>query len=266
MKDFTYKLGALLIAGIGLFTACEKDHGDEDPEDDKTSPSIEILAPSPNEVFLPGDTINYSIKFIDQGGLGMYDIDLRQTQKIARMAEDDPVDFARYTTGNNIGYTQIVEGSHIIPLGAYAGTYTYTVGAMDHVENEAEPETVDIFISSEIENVPPVIAFTSPEDLSQYTIGDMIDFSAIITDNIKLTEVSVSITQNATDFAPYSAIFTEEMITAGNSMSIALQLPVLDTYPRGTYSAKIVATDLSGNVTRDKLTFIVHYPLEEEEG
>lgn len=263
MKNFKYISGALLVTCVGLFSACKKEH-DDSVEADVTNPNIEILRPSQDEVFEAGDTIMYSIQFSDAGGPGIYDIDFRQSAPVAKMAEGDPVDFKRFTSGNNYGFTHVVDGVYIIPEGAYAGTYTFTVNSTDHIGNAAETKTRDIIINNDLENVDPVIVFNAPTALSQFTIGDIPTFSATVTDNRKLSQVDINITQNGTGFEAFSFTYTEDMLTSDTSLDILQPVPVLDIFPRGTYSLLVTATDASGNITKGILPFVIQYDEVEE--
>lgn len=266
MKNFNHISGALLLTGVVLFSACRKEFNESDSvEDDFTNPEIEILKPSENEVFVAGDTIEYSIQFSDAGGPGIYDIDFRQSAPVAaRMSDIEPVEFKRYSTGNNYGFTHVVDAVYIIPEGAYSGTYTFTVNATDHVGNPADTKLRNIFIENELENVDPEIVFNAPAALSQFTIGDIPTFSASVTDNRKLSEVDLKITQNGTGFEAFAFTFTEDMIPNETSFDILQPVPVLDTFPRGTYSLTVTATDYSGNVAKGVLTFVIEFDEVED--
>lgn len=264
MKNFNHISGALLITCLVLLSACRKEF-DDSVDADVTNPEIEILKPSENEVFAAGDTIEYSIQFSDAGGPGLYEIDFQQSAPVAaRMSDIEPVEFKRYTTGNNYGFTHVVDAMYIIPEGAYAGTYTFTVNATDHIGNPADTKTRNIFIENELENVDPEIVFNTPAALSQFTIGDIPTFSASVTDNRKLSEVVVNISQNDADFEPFTFTFTEDMIPNETSLEILQPVPVLESFPRGTYSLTITATDFSGNVAKGVLPFLIHYDEVED--
>lgn len=126
MKFTKYALIALISLGM---ISCGSSSDGEDP--DTQDPSINISAPTANQSFTEGTTINASFTASDNKALKEYVINVVFFQTVGMIVKNAPVPYEFDDSGNLSGLSQTVPINLEIPTNTKKGKYKMTVTVRD---------------------------------------------------------------------------------------------------------------------------------------
>lgn len=140
MKFLKYALVTLFSVGL---MSCGSSGGDDT---DKEAPGITITAPTANQSFAPGATINASFTATDNKALKSYVVSVNFFEAVGMTVKTVPVAFTFDKSGTFSGKTQTIPFNMELPTDSKEGKYKMTVKVID-ASTEVNEKTEDrIFI------------------------------------------------------------------------------------------------------------------------
>jgi hypothetical protein len=141
MKLLKYALVTLFSVGL---MSCGSSGGGDDT--DKEAPGITITAPTANQSFAPGETINASFTATDNEALKSYTINVKFFETVGMSVKTTPVAFTFDDSGDFTGKSKVVPFILDLDTDAKEGKYKITVKVTDASTEVNEKTEERIFI------------------------------------------------------------------------------------------------------------------------
>ncbi len=204
-------------------------------------PEVEIANPKFGSKFILGDTITINGTATDEdGSIVQLDIRINDSGPIDLMPNYFP------TTG----YWYLIWNTSSLN----AGTYKIKVRGFDNNLNEDNDEIYIEIIDPDIQDIyPPVMEIVSPEDQSDYYIGEQVTIEGNATDNFGVVKIEIRIDNVKTDItSSYSGIKWSHTWDTIDSRA-------------GEYDIAVFAYDEANNMGKDELRLNLKEPPVDSE-
>lgn len=229
---------------------------------------VDVTAPSFTQITLNGS--EESVTITPESRL-LIQLDAKDDESVSQLKIDihDAFDNHEHGKTNNTPWTYVnvlnVEGgmvsevdSPLVPLEASAGRYHAVFRVLDASGNEGDYVEREVYITNGSE---PIISVTNPDFNSvNYSLGDVISLSGIVSDDDGLDDVEVFLLHEEEEHHHHQieAIEVELTGTAPTSHTISnLELTIPADEEAGTYAVMISAIDALGNQAIFEVEFIV---------
>lgn len=242
MKKFNWFIFTFLA--LALFS-CEDDEAVLDNDD----PQITIIAPTSQAQFYPDETITLQANVTDNLGLDAVSVWVAAPgADEKKVFTEDVRDFL-----NDNKKAEIEEAITLSTGTPAAGSYVIRVVAVDKAGNEAS-ETVTINVL-EADEITPSVVVVSPEENTEFSLGDEVQIVANVEEDKMLREVRVMLGPNGVD-PIYTETFTEGFVE-GETFAIDEVFTIPADAAVGNYVLTIEAEDLAGNIQPMTIPFRV---------
>ena len=240
------KLNLFFLSFLAFaFIACEEDEGAVDT----TKPSITITSPTSGMELSFDESVTVAATVTDNLGLEVVTVWVTPpggtAQEIPELKEEVG-DFLNDNTKADISGTVNLTGG----TGA-SGDYLITVRATDERGNVAD-KSVTVTVG-EADAVAPTVEIYNPVNGGVYAIGSDLVVDGLVEENMNLSEVRVSLVDNAGN-----AFFENTIDTFEDGMVLELQDTIsLADAPVGDYTLMVEAVDMNDNTASESVDVVV---------
>ncbi|MCK9451959.1 MAG: DUF4625 domain-containing protein [Bacteroidales bacterium] len=283
MQNKRFLLFSLFIAVAMMAASCSKDSDDPQEEKDTGKPEIYLSLPVNGASSNPGDSIEFSVRFVDNKELGGYKIDVhfndghehKSVTNEGKWSFEKSYTFEPGSTDVTLMHDDVRIPTEVDGVPIYAGDYHFLVYCTDKAGNEEFVARNIIIVDLPDETGPVIEISLSPATDQEFTRGDTIRMNGKVADNKRLNNVLVALMRsssteemvNETD--AFAIIFNgKEQLNGPSNFSFASSIifgqaqdnnvPPRDiTWARGNFYLIVKASDDSGNIT-----FSEKYPVK----